>query len=145
MGLSEAELKNLYYASLFHDIGFLKISKDSQKDKGQFIKHSQIGYEMIKPVSLWREAAEFILSHHERYDGTGYPSGKKGEEILLGARILSVADTFDVITSRHSYQEKVDYVAAIHEIEKNSGTQFDPEVVKAFKTAVKDSDLISEQ
>ncbi len=145
MGLSEASLKNLYHACLFHDIGLLKIDINNQAIEEEYMKHSQLGYEMIEPVSIWSEAAEIILSHHERYDGTGYPMKKKGEEIPLGARIISVADIFDVITSRHSYKEQVvDYDAAINEIDTNSGTQFDPAVVKAFKTSIKDTDLISD-
>jgi putative nucleotidyltransferase with HDIG domain len=144
MGLSETDLKNLYYASLLHDIGFLKIDINEQWEEEKYIGHPQLGYEMIKPISLWKEAAEIILSHHERYDGTGYPLEKKGEEIPLGARILSVADIFDVLTNKYSYKKRLDYTDVVSEIEANSGLQFDPAVVKAFKSALKETDLISE-
>lgn len=144
MGLSEVDLKNLYYGCLFHDIGLLKIGISDQVKKEKYMQHPQLGYEMIKPIALWGEVAEFILNHHERYDGTGYPLAKKGEEIPLGARILSVANTFDVLTSEYTYKEQVDYNAAINEIGANSGTQFDPVVVKAFKASIKDTDLISD-
>ena len=142
--LSEGDLKNLYYASLFHDLGFLKMGKEDQTNMEKVKRHPELGYEMIKSVSIWNEAAKIILGHHERYDGSGYPSGKKGHDILLGSRILAVAGTFDVITSEHSYKDKTDYGSAIKEIEANAGTQFDPEVVKAFKTAIQDSDLIGD-
>ncbi len=144
MGFSETELRNLYHAAIFHDIGFLKIQISEQKEKEQFLKHPQIGYEMIRPISLWRESADIILAHHERYDGSGYPMAKKKEEIPLGARILLVADVFDLLTSKYSYREKIDYASAITEIETHSGTQFDPEVVKVFKTAITDSSIISD-
>lgn len=144
MGLSEIDLKNLHYASLLHDIGLLKIAIDEQWEKEKYLQHPQLGYEMIKPISLWRETAELIFNHHERYDGTGYPLAKKGEEIPLGARILSVADIFDVLTNKYSYKKRLDYNVAMSEIEANSGSQFDPEVVKTCKSSIKDTDLISE-
>lgn len=148
MGLSKAELKNLHYAALLHDVGFIKIAqlktcKKEPWDKESYLKHPQLGYEMIKPISLLKDAAELILCHHERFDGTGY-LGKKENQIPFGARILFVAETFDVLTSKDSYREQVDYSSAITEIEANSGTQFDPEVVKALKSSIKDTDLVIE-
>ncbi len=147
IGMSEPDLKNIYYASLLHDIGLLKIEVGNVKEsepwkKEKYIQHPKLGYDMIRPIFLWKDAAEFVLNHHERYDGAGYPSGKKGGEIPLGAKILFVAETFDVITSKSSYKKRLDFKEALIEIEANSGTQFDPEVVRAFKEAVKDSDLI---
>jgi HD-GYP domain-containing protein (c-di-GMP phosphodiesterase class II) len=147
MGLSEEELKILHYACLLHDIGFIKmgiqkVAKNEPWEREMYIHHPRLGYEMIKPISIWSKSAELILYHHERYDGTGYPYGKKGEDIPLGARILSVAETLDVLTSKYSYKDPVDYSAALKEIEVNSGFQFDPEVVKALKASIKDTDLI---
>jgi hypothetical protein len=144
IGLSEIDLKNLHYACLLHDIGLLKIDVSDHQKQEKYMRHSQFGYEMIKNVSLWKDSAELILNHHEKYDGTGYPQAKKGEEIPLGARILSVANVFDVITSKQSYREPLNHNAALDEIEANSGTQFDPAIAKAFKTSIKDSVLISE-
>jgi HD-GYP domain-containing protein (c-di-GMP phosphodiesterase class II) len=146
MGISETELRNLYHASLLHDIGFLNIDTCMQRDtkpwsKDRFIRHPQLGFDMIRSVSLWRDAAPIIQQHHERFDGNGYPIKKKGSDILLGARILFVAEVFDVITSKSSYRASLDFHEAIGEIEANAGTQFDPDVVKAFKSAIKDSDL----
>ena len=144
MGIPENELRNLHYACLFHDIGLIKISIDEQLLKERYKQHPQFGYDMIQPISLWSNAAELILNHHERYDGNGYPSGKKGKEIPLGTRILFVAEVFDVLTSKNSYKDPIDRDAAINEIDVNAGLQFDPEVVKAFKEAIKDSDIIVE-
>ncbi len=141
MGLSEDFLKSLYYASLFHDIGFLKIPVDDRALKDKIFQHPMLGYEMIRPISLWADVAEFILYHHERYDGEGYPSGKKGEEIPLGSRIIFVADTFDVLTYKHSYKDAVNYNTAVVEIEQNAGKQFDPNVVMALREAIRETDI----
>ncbi len=137
MNLPEENLKALHYACLFHDIGFLK--KGSTKDTYQ--QHPKAGHEMIKSVSLWRGSADIILQHHERYDGNGYPHGKLGDAILLEARILFLAEVFDILTNRYSYREQLDFIAAVNEIEANSGLQFDPAVVKAFKSSIKDTDI----
>jgi len=144
MGLSEANLKNLYYASLLHDIGFLKIEADEQWEEEKYIHHPQLGYGMTRHISFWKEAAEIILNHHERYDGRGYPSAKKGEEIPLSARILAVANTLDVLTNKYSYKKRLNYTDVVSEIEANSGLQFDPMVVKAFKSSIKETNLIKE-
>lgn len=135
LGLPEGELKKLYYASLLHDIGMLKIDKNDHWKKEIIMQHSKLGYDLIKSVSFWSDSADIILHHHERYDGTGYPLSKKKEEIPLGARILFVADTFDVLISGYSYKQ-FDYDAALREIEVNSGTQFDPLVVEALKSSI---------
>jgi hypothetical protein len=149
MGLSDTDLKNLHYASLLHDIGFIKtkahdIVKSTAWEKEMYLKHPQLGYEMIKAISVWRYSAELILNHHERHDGTGYPSGRKKDEIPLGARILSVANVFDVLTSKHSYRQPLNFHDAMNEIEQHSGAQFDPDIVNAFKESIRDSDLFNE-
>ena len=142
LALSEAELKKLYYACLFHDIGFMKIDMNDQIDGETIMSHPRLGYDMIRAISMWKESADIILCHHERYDGTGYPLGKKGDEIPLGARILFVADVFDVLTSQHSYKKNRDNETALREIEAHSGTQFDPVVVQAFKAALLEAELV---
>ncbi|MHA2657793.1 MAG: HD domain-containing phosphohydrolase [bacterium JZ-2024 1] len=141
MGLSEDLLKSLYYASLFHDIGFLKIPSKDRAIKEKLYQHPRLGYDMIKPISLWTDVAEIILYHHEWYNGNGYPTGINGKDIPLGSRIISVADTFDVLTSKRSYKEPIGLNTAIAEIEANSGTQFDPDVVKALTEAVKEAGI----
>ncbi len=144
LNLSETELKRLYYACLFHDIGMLKIDPKEQWEKEKIVQHPKLGYDLIKSISLWNDSAEIILHHHERYDGTGYPMAKKEEEIPLGARILFVADTFDVLTSKYSYKKQLDYNSALKEIEANSGIQFDPMVVQALKSSIRDAGIINE-
>jgi HD-GYP domain-containing protein (c-di-GMP phosphodiesterase class II) len=92
---------------------------------------------MVRPISAWKDIAHIILFHHERYDGKGYPTGKRGEDIPLHARIISVADAFDVITSKNSYKkEQKGMEEAIEELERNEGAQFDPKVVSALKKAL---------
>jgi putative nucleotidyltransferase with HDIG domain len=95
-------------------------------------EHCYRGYQLLKRISVLAEAAEIVYSHQERYDGTGYPRGLKGEEIPLGARIFSVADTLDAITSDRVYRAAQSVSAAREEIERWSGKQFDPAVVKVF-------------
>lgn len=141
MNFSDAELKKLYHACLFHDIGMLKVDSADIANKEKIIHHPKTGHDLIKSISLWSESADIILHHHERYDGQGYPMAVKGEDIPLGARILFVADTFDVLTSGYSYQEKLEYSAAIKEIEAHSGTQFDPQAVEALKSSLRESGL----
>lgn len=143
-GLSESDLKTLYNASLLHDVGFLRINpsfltKPTPADIEKLRTHPRLGYEMIKSISLWDDSAELILYHHERYDGKGYPLQKEAEQIPLGARILGVAEVFDVLTSKTSYRDQMDVRSAMQEIFSNSGTQFDPYVVEAFKTAMQES------
>lgn len=141
LNLPDENMKTLHYACLFHDIGFLKTG--STKDTYQL--HPKSGYEVIKSVSLWKGSSDIILQHHERYDGNGYPYGKLGDAILLEARILFLAEVFDILTNKHSYRkEQLDYTSAVNEIEANSGLQFDPAIVKAFKASIKDTDIIGD-
>ncbi len=138
----EEELKKLYHASLLHDIGILKTDADTPLNKDQFMQHPKVGYDLTKSISLWKESADIILYHHERYDGKGYPMAMKGDEIPMGARILVVADTFDVLTSEYASGQQLDYNKALQEIESKAGTQFDPHIVEAFRTSMTEAGLI---
>ncbi len=142
LNLSDTELKRLYHACLLHDIGMLKIDATEHCRRDKIIHHPKFGYDLIKSISHWNDSADIILQHHERFDGTGYPSSKKEEEIPICSRILFVADTFDVLTSKYSYKQQMDYDSAIKEIEVNSGTQFDPVIVKTLKTCITDIDVV---
>ena len=87
---------------------------------------------MIKPINFYADIAPIILHHHERYDGYGYPSHLKGDEIPLGARIVCIAEAFDAMTSTRSYKIPISFEDALEELRKNAGTQFDPDLVKLF-------------
>ena len=95
-------------------------------------EHSYHGYQIVKKIPFLQEAAEIVYAHQERFDGTGYPRGLKGEQIPLGARMFAVADTLDAITSDRPYRPAQTLAAARDEIQRWAGRQFDPEVVKMF-------------
>lgn len=132
INMLEQERKRLYFACLLHDVGFLKIKTEDSFRPEEFMKHPIIGYEMISPINFYADIAPFILYHHERYDGFGYPKGLKGEEIPLGARIIAIAEAFDAMVSETSYKVPVGFDTAIEELKINAGSQFDPELVKVF-------------
>lgn len=136
LGMTEEEKKRLYFASLLHDVGFLKIHSDEAYKKEEYMRHPSVGYEMIKPINFYSDIAPFILHHHERYDGYGYPSKLKGEEIPLEARIISIAEAFDAMISATSYRVPVGFNEAVEELRHKSGTQFDQELVELFVTNI---------
>ncbi len=143
LNMTEAEQKRLYYASLLHDIGFLKIRHDVLSIE-EFQKHPEFAYEMLHPINFYADIAPIVLHHHERYDGTGYPSGLRGEDIPLESRMICIAEAFDAIVSGNSYKKlgtvvfqnvepsAVGFESAIKELRDNSGTQFDPKLVELF-------------
>lgn len=130
--MPEERQKKLYFASLLHDIGFLKLDTSDIFNKEELMQHAVMGYEMIKPITFYADIAPLILHHHERYDGYGYPSQLKGDEIPLGARIISIADAFDAMTSPLSYKIPLRFEDALAEIRQHAGTQFDPDLVNVF-------------
>jgi hypothetical protein len=122
------------------DIGKIGISETILNKPGrlddfeweQIKKHPEIGYRILVSSKEFSDIADFILMHHEKWDGTGYPKGLKENEILLPSRIISIADAYDAMTSERSYRNTIDKHSAIQEILRCSGTQFDPEIVKIF-------------
>ncbi|HEX5369910.1 MAG TPA: HD-GYP domain-containing protein [Dehalococcoidia bacterium] len=126
--------------SLLHDVGkigvsdtiLLKPAKLTDDEWKLMRLHPEIGYNMLHQVKFLEGAAEIILAHHERWDGKGYPRGLHEEDIPLGARIFMVCDTFDSMTSDRPYRRALTTLDALNEILKNSGSQFDPQVVEAF-------------
>jgi len=140
MGLSKEEIAEIARGAFLHDIGKIKIPDEILQKPGPLTpdqaaimrEHCYHGYQIVKKIPFLKAASEIVYAHQERYDGTGYPQGLKGEEIPLGARIFSVADTLDAITSDRVYRPKQTIAAARKEIESWSGRQFDPNVVKAF-------------
>lgn len=144
MNLPENDLKAIEYAAYIHDIGKVGIDlsiirkpeKLTEEDWRQIIKHPLLGANIAGHIDLLRSLSPLIMHHHERYDGKGYPDGLKSDSIPVGARILSVADTYDAMTSQRPYRKAFSREEAVREIKKYSGKQFDPEVVKAFSEVV---------
>lgn len=140
IGLSSDQIRVIARGAFLHDIGKMAIPDAILRKPGALNpdevaimrEHCYRGYQMLRKIPFLAEAAEIVYSHQERFDGTGYPRGLKGEEIPLGSRLFSVADTLDAITSNRPYRPAQTLTAAIEEIQKWSGRQFDPEVVKVF-------------
>lgn len=130
--MPERQRRRLYFASLLHDIGFLRISPDTSFDKSIYQTHSAVGYEMLNPITFYRDIAPFVLHHHERWDGFGYPEKLKGADIPLESRIIAVAEAYDSMVSTVSYRMAISRESAIEELQRNKGSQFDPALVEAF-------------
>lgn len=139
LNLTSEELENLQWGALLHDIGKIaldpsirnKPGKLTAEEYAQIMDHINIGPDIVKSV-VNEKIVEMIKYHHFRYDGTGFEQEMKGTEIPFGARILAVADTYDAMTSNRPYRAALSSDIAVAEIEKCSGTQFDPQIVKAF-------------
>ncbi len=140
MGLSEENIRNLKTAGLMHDIGKIGIDESilnkpvrlTDVEREEMKRHPEIGYRILCSVSEFSEIAVCVLEHHERWDGTGYPRGLKGEEICLEARIVGFADAYDAMTSERAYRNALGVKEALIEINNCSGTQFDPNIVRLF-------------
>lgn len=140
MNFTKADVHQIRLAGLMHDIGKIAISEDILEKSDRLSceeyeiikKHSEIGYKILCSTNRFAKIADCVLEHHERWDGKGYPKGISGEEILLHARIVAVADAFDAMTSERPYRETVSREEAIAEIKAKAGTQFDPAVVEVF-------------
>lgn len=140
MNLSDKEIYDIKTAGVLHDIGKITVSYSLLNKKGilteeefkQIKRHTEAGYQILKSVDEYVSLAEAVLYHHERYDGDGYPEGLKGEDIPLEARIISVADSYEAMTSKRPYQMSKTKEEAIAELKKCSGTQFDEEIVRIF-------------
>lgn len=140
LGLPQTELLTLERGVFLHDIGKMSVSQRILRKSGQLSRtewaemrlHPVIGYGMANSTPALRSAAPIVLAHHEWYDGTGYPRRLKGSDIPLGARICSVVDTVDALTSVRPYRSPMSMVKACEQIWSESGTHFDPLVVDAF-------------
>jgi diguanylate cyclase (GGDEF)-like protein/putative nucleotidyltransferase with HDIG domain len=140
MGMISDEVKKIRTAGILHDIGKIAIQEELLNKPGvltheeyiEICKHTEIGYRILNTVPNMSEVSEVVLAHHERWDGNGYPRGLKGEEIPLYARIISIIDTYDAMTSDRSYRKGMSNEKAVKELIKNAGTQFDPELTQFF-------------
>jgi putative nucleotidyltransferase with HDIG domain len=148
-GLSEAEQELAHTAALLHDIGkfifpdsILKGNNRLTDDEYEIVKmHPYHGAQVLAQIEGYGPVANIVLAHHERIDGTGYPNGMPGDQIPLIARIISVADTYDVMTSRDSYRKPVTSQTAIAELRRVSGTQLDGEIVEIFVGILESKDV----
>lgn len=153
LGILGQSLIDVSYAAYLHDIGKVQVPSEILGKEGlltdeeweQMKRHPDLGAEMLREKDFLGGAAEIVRAHHERFDGSGYPRGLKGEEIPIGARIIAVVDTYDAITSVRPYQAAQAKDEAIEELRKGGGTQFDPQVLEAFFSILREDEILREE
>ena len=141
LGLEKNALRDLELGSLLHDIGKIgvpdailrKPAKLTDDEWNKMKLHPLHGQKILRNIGFLEGAARIVAQHHEKWDGSGYPNGLRGEDIDIGARIFAVVDAFDAMISDRVYRKGCSYEAALEELERCAGTQFDPLVVEAFK------------
>ena len=146
MGISDGELVQIEHGALLHDIGKLRIpdsilwkpSELTPEEWEIMRKHPEYGYEFVRKIGFLKEAADIILSHHEKYDGTGYPRGLKGDEISFGARVFTMVDSIDALLYDRPYHRGTAFPEACEEIRKRAGSHFDPTLVEPFLQLLSD-------
>jgi HD-GYP domain-containing protein (c-di-GMP phosphodiesterase class II) len=144
LGLPDTETETVVFAASLHDIGkagisdhiLLKPDKLNEEELAWIQKNPEFGWMALRQIEGFQSAALIVLHQHERIDGSGYPKKLRGEEIPLGSRIIAVADSFDALTTNRPYRNALSQQAALEELMRCSGTQFDPEVVNAFLTTL---------
>ena len=149
LGMKEYEVNELRALGLLHDIGKIAISdkilnKPGTLTEEEFIemrRHAEIGYRILSTTNDLADIAEYVLSHHERWDGKGYPKGLTGEQVPLQSRICCISDAYDAMTSDRSYRAAMSIEDALEELGTNSGTQFDPALVEIFIRKVKSGEI----
>ena len=137
--LPDSERRSIHFGALLHDIGKAKLDMAvvrgedlSEEAWVQIRRHPEIGYQMLRPIALWEGTLAIVHSHHERWDGRGFPRGLAGEEIPLGARIVAIADAYDAMVRPNPLPRKRHAGGPLAELEAAAGTQFDPELVRLF-------------
>ena len=144
MGLSDQECDLIYQGGRVHDIGKLTLHNDelnkpaalTDEEFQRFRAHPAYGERLLQNIPTFRPVLSAVGGHHEKFDGSGYPRGLKGEDIPVMARIMSVADTYDAMTSHRAYRSALKHSVAVAELDRCAGTQFDPDVVAAFLVAI---------
>ncbi|WP_306535148.1 HD domain-containing phosphohydrolase [Geobacter sp.] len=140
MGIPESDLSVMARGALLHDIGKIGISdnillKPAKLDEGEWTEmrlHPQLGYDILSGIRFLKGPAEMVFAHHERFDGSGYPKGLRRHDIPLGARIFTLVDTLDAMTSDRPYRKALPFDAVISEVTRCRGTQFDPQIADIF-------------
>src|SRR5208283_6233753 len=140
MGLPQDRVRVIARGAYLHDVGTVAIPDAilrkpgllSQEERAIMQQHALLGYQILHKIPFLHEAADIVYSHQERFDGSGYPRGLKADQIPLGARILAIADTFDAMTSDRPYRAAQSISSGRREIQRQSGQQFDPEIVAVF-------------
>ncbi|WBW96653.1 HD domain-containing phosphohydrolase [Oceanirhabdus sp. W0125-5] len=151
MGFLECQLDDLRCGAILHDIGKIGIPESILNKNGKLTdeefkiikSHTSIGYDIVKDIDFLASSKNIVYEHHEKFDGTGYPEGLKGEEISIFSRIVCVADSYDAMTSNRAYRKSMKVEQAIEELEKWKGIQFDPQVVDVFVEIIKNNNLLS--
>jgi putative nucleotidyltransferase with HDIG domain len=149
IGLDKERVSILRLGAILHDVGKLAVPSTvllkrgplTESEFGQMRRHPAAGARMLQSLGAPPTILPVVLHHHERWDGSGYPAGQKGEEIPLEARVLSIADSFDAMTSTRPYRAPKGPDEAMQELERCAGTQFDPELVEAFAEAWAEGEL----
>lgn len=140
MHFDNEDINKIRLAGLMHDIGKIAIDEGILNKVGQITqiefdeikRHSEIGYRILSSVYEFSEIANFVLEHHERWDGQGYPKGLNGNEISIQGRMICIADAYDAMTRERTYKEKLSVLEAINEIRRCAGIQFDPDITENF-------------
>jgi response regulator RpfG family c-di-GMP phosphodiesterase len=140
MGLSKRAIENIRIAGQIHDIGKIGVKEEilnkpdrlTSQEFEHIKMHSAIGERILKPIVDEQEILDIVRMHHEKFDGSGYPDGLSGKQIPVGAAIMALADAYDAMTSDRPYRKSLGHAAAVDEIRKGSGIQFEPDVVEAF-------------
>jgi putative nucleotidyltransferase with HDIG domain len=141
LGWNEADIEGIYIAGFLHDVGKLVISNDilnkketlTDREMRELRRHPSLSYKILSNIKFpWKDVVKMIKHHHEKLDGTGYPSALTREDLSDGVKVLSLADSFDAMTSERAYRSKMDLIAALEELKRCLGTQFDGKIVAAF-------------
>jgi len=148
MKLSDQEIEDVKYGALLHDIGKIGVSENIinkptklSKEEYSIVKmHPQMGADIISKIDSLKRLVPLVVGHHEWLNGSGYPRGLRGDEIPLGARIISIADAYSTMTSNRPYRAAMSVEESIKELEKFSGTQFDPKIVKVFSELLREEE-----